>query len=164
MIKPSFVIDSDFKIRCLNGHRIFCFYEETSVKDLSELIEHAVRAKQLAYCPFSKFPVGAALLSGSGRIYTGCNIESSSYGLTMCAERIALYKAKSEGETEFTALAIASDTRAFCPPCGACRQVLWDFCRDIKIVLVSREKSSKIYNLKELLPNAFDEGFLTDDA
>jgi cytidine deaminase len=134
------------------------------VNDLSELIDSAVEAKKYAYCPFSGFPVGAALLSGSGRIYTGCNIESSSFGLTMCAERIALYKALSAGEKEFTSLAVATDTRTYCPPCGACRQVLWDFCRDIKIVLVSREKSGKIYHLRDLLPNAFDEGFLTDDA
>jgi cytidine deaminase len=135
-----------------------------SVKDLSELSDLAIKAKEFAYCPYSHFPVGAALLTASGRIYTGCNVESSSYGLTMCAERIALYKAISEGETDFIALAVASDTRTFCPPCGACRQVLWDFCRDIKIMLVSRQKNSKIYNLKDLLPNAFDEGFLADDA
>jgi cytidine deaminase len=149
-----------YKIRCPNGHRIFCIYKETDVEDLSELIAHAVRAKDRAYCPFSNFPVGAALLSISGQIFTGCNIESSAYGLTICAERVALYKAVSEGFTEFAALAIATDTQSFCPPCGACRQVLWDFCQDIKIVLVSREKNSKIYHLTELFPNAFDKGFL----
>lgn len=127
------------------------------------LIERAHQAKDKAIAPYSRFPVGAALLTSEGTVYDGCNIESSSYGLTMCAERVALYKALSEGETAFQAIAIATDTEEFCPPCGACRQVLWDFTRDIDVILVSRARNVQIRKLSDYFPYAFDNDFLTQD-
>ena len=131
--------------------------------ELQKLADMAMNAKDFAVAQYSGFPVGAALLSESGQIYTGCNIESSSYGLTMCAERVALYKALSEGERRFSAIAIATNGEDFCPPCGACRQVLWDFAKDITIVLVNRSGVQKTYQLVDLLPHAFDDGFLSHE-
>lgn len=93
-------------------------------------------------------------------MYTGCNIESSSFGLTMCAERVALFKALSEGERHFRAIAIATAIDRFCPPCGACRQVLWDFARDITVILLSLSSERKILKMADLFPHAFDDGFL----
>ncbi len=124
------------------------------------LIERALAATHGAHVPYSHFPVGAALLTANGKIYTGCNIESSSYSLTMCAERIALFKAISEGETQFKAIAITTASRQLCPPCGACRQVLWDLAGDIDVILTVGENDSKVIKVSELLPEAFDEGFL----
>jgi len=128
--------------------------------DRKTLIERALAATRTAHVPYSHFPVGAALLTKAGKIYTGCNIESSSYGLTMCAERVALFKAISEGETQFAAIAITTKNRQLCPPCGACRQVLWDLAGDIDVILTVDEKDSKVIRVSELLPEAFDEGFL----
>lgn len=128
-----------------------------------ELVEKAIEAKTKAIAPYSRFPVGAALLTASGTIYNGCNIESSSYGLTMCAERVALYKALSSGERFFVAIAIAADIDEYCPPCGACRQVLWDFARDIRVILVSKSGSTVEYALSDLFPHAFDQDFLTHE-
>lgn len=128
-----------------------------------ELIDRALEAKLKAIAPFSRFPVGAALMTGSGIIYEGCNIESSSYGLTMCAERVALFKALSSGERQFSAIAIASNADQFCPPCGACRQVLWDFTRGIPVILISKSGRSIQYNLADFFPHAFDEGFLSHE-
>ncbi|RPI03901.1 MAG: cytidine deaminase [Calditrichaeota bacterium] len=128
-----------------------------------ELIDRALEAKLKAIAPFSRFPVGAALMTDSGIIYEGCNIESSSYGLTMCAERVALFKALSSGERQFSAIAIASNADQFCPPCGACRQVLWDFTRGIPVILISKSGRSIQYNLADFFPHAFDEGFLSHE-
>ncbi len=125
-----------------------------------ELIDRAVDAKKFALATYSGFPVGAALLAESGEIYTGCNIESSSYGLTMCAERVALFKALSNGARKFKAIAIATDVDSFCPPCGACRQVLWDFARDITVILVAANGACESRRMSDYFPHAFDDGFL----
>lgn len=131
--------------------------------EYKNLIDKAVIAKKRAIAPFSNFAVGAALLTLSGKIYSGCNIESSSFGLTMCAERVALYKALSEGEKEFIAIAVATNGEKLCPPCGACRQVLWDFCKNIHIILVDSKNSCKELKLSELFPYAFDSDFLINE-
>ena len=121
-------------------------------KALSRL---ASAAKRFSYSPYSHFRVGAALLTSSGKVYTGCNIENSSYGLTMCAERTALFKAVSEGHKKFKALAIASDAQGVTPPCGACRQVIIDLAGDIDIILTKRGGGMEIIKMNDLLPHAF---------
>ena len=131
--------------------------------DYNNIIYKSIQAMENAHAPYSKFNVGAALLTPMGKIYTGCNIESSSYGLSMCAERVALFKAVSEGETEFEAIAIASPSQNFCPPCGACRQVIWDLARDIKVILVSGPEKFQIFQMSDLYSYAFDENFLKDE-
>src|SRR5687767_11804158 len=105
--------------------------------------------------------VGAAVKTDAGVTYTGCNIESASYGLTVCGERVAIWKALSEGERHFTQLAIVADTEALTPPCGTCRQIIWEFCRDATIVLASLRGESEIVSIRELLPKGFDARFLT---
>src|SRR4030066_1907658 len=105
--------------------------------DYTKLAQKAVEAKKNALPFYSKFHVGAALLTEDGKVYTGCNVESSSYSLTICAERTAIFKAISEGEREFKAIAVAADTEDFISPCGACRQVISDLCGEIDIILVS---------------------------
>jgi cytidine deaminase len=119
------------------------------------LIRAAKQAKQKAYVPFSNFRVGAAIRTKQGRVYTGCNIENSSYGLTICAERTAIFKAISEGEKEFTAIAVASDDPDFCPPCGACRQVLMDLAPSIDFVMINKKGQEKVVTLRELFPYPF---------
>ena len=125
--------------------------------DYSFLAEKAIEAKKNAMPTYSNFFVGAALLTEDGKIYTGCNIESSSYSLTICAERTAIFKAVSEGERKFKAIAIAADTVDFCSPCGACRQIISDICKDIDIVLTNQKKEIKVLRTKDLLPFAFEE-------
>ena len=120
----------------------------------------ALAARENAHAPYSKFRVGAALEDSGGRIHTGCNIENATYGLTLCAERVAAFKAISEGAREFRRIAIAADTETLTPPCGACRQILWEFCGDIEIVLLNPRGKSEVVRLKELLPRAFDASFL----
>lgn len=120
----------------------------------------ALVARENAHAPYSKFRVGAALEDTGGRVHTGCNIENATYGLTLCAERVAVFKAISEGAREFPRIAIAADTDTLTPPCGACRQILWEFCGDIEIVLVNPRGKSEVVRLKELLPRAFDASFL----
>jgi cytidine deaminase len=115
----------------------------------------AKKAKKRAYAPFSEFHVGAALLGRNGKIYTGCNIENSSYGLTICAERTAIFRAYAEGVTNFRAIAVASDDDKFTPPCGACRQVLLDLAGNIDFVMIDSKNKLKIVKLKSLLPMAF---------
>jgi len=119
------------------------------------LTNEAVKAKAKAYPKYSNFHVGAALLTEEGRIYTGINIEISSYSLTMCAERTAIFKAFSEGERRFKSIAIASDSPDFCPPCGSCLQVISDLCGNIDIVLINRQEEIIIKKTNELLPLAF---------
>jgi cytidine deaminase len=123
----------------------------------ASLIEAAWRAREQARAKYSKFKVGSALLCGDGRVFTGCNIESSSYGLTICSERVALFKALSEGADSFTRIVVAADTGELTPPCGACRQVLWDFCGDLEIVLTNRAGKSKTLRLTQLFPEPFGE-------
>lgn len=131
--------------------------------DPVELIREAFTASASAKAIYSRFQVGAALLCTDGSLFTGFNIESSSYGLTICAERVALFRALSEGKTAFTAMAVVAGTRNWCPPCGACRQVLWEWAKDIEVVMARSEKDYRILSLSALLPHAFDDGYLTHD-
>ncbi len=128
---------------------------------ISELIKAAVNAIKYSKAKYSDFRVGAALLTKDGRVYTGCNIESSSYSLTICAERVALVKALSEGETQFSTIVVYAEKAVFCSPCGACRQFLFDYAQDLKIILTDG-KDHKTYNIKELLPVAFEESQLNE--
>jgi len=122
--------------------------------DYGALIEKAQEAMKNAYVKYSNFRVGAALLAKSGKVYTGCNIENSSYGATICAERVAFVKAISEGEKEFEAIAVASDLKDFTYPCGICRQFMSEWGLDIKLITKSGEKI-RIHTIGELLPEAF---------
>ncbi|MFQ5676073.1 MAG: cytidine deaminase [bacterium] len=124
------------------------------------LVIQAQAAQSKAVAPYSNFQVGAAILTKSGVTYSGCNIEVSSYGLTICAERVAIFKAISEGEREFDALAVIAKTAEFCPPCGACRQVLMDYAPDLKIILLNSEGKSKETTIADLFPEAFTGDFL----
>ena len=126
----------------------------------SPLLDAAIRARENAHAPYSHFQVGAALEGTNGRIYTGCNVENATYGLTVCAERVAVLKAVSEGARKFTRIAVAADTDALTPPCGACRQILWEFCGDIEITLVNLHGKTETVQLKTLFPRAFDVSFL----
>ncbi len=125
-----------------------------------KLIEAAKNAREYAHAPFSKFKVGAAVGTKSGKIYTGCNVENASYGLTICAERVAIFKAISEGETEFANIAVVADTPELTPPCGACRQIIWEFCGDVSVIMANLKDETEILEMKELLPRAFDAKFL----
>jgi|AFSR01.1.fsa_nt_gi cytidine deaminase len=129
--------------------------------DSLALLEHATAAMQRAIAPYSSFRVGAALQTSEGKIYTGHNIESSSYSLTICAERVALFKALSEGERTFEAMAIVASSGEFCPPCGACRQVLMDFAPHLVIYLSNQHGQIKTFRLAELLPEAFSSETLS---
>jgi cytidine deaminase len=129
-----------------------------------ELIAAAKKVRENAQAQFSGFKVGAALRSRNGRVYTGCNIENSTYGLTVCAERVAIFKALSEAEPlrSFEAMAIVADTDVVTPPCGACRQLLWEFCGDIPIVLSNLKGQTEEHRISTLLPKPFDAHFLQD--
>jgi cytidine deaminase len=124
--------------------------------DYSFLAARATEAKRNSYSPYSRFRVGAALLTSDGRVITGCNIENSSYGLTVCAERTALFKAVSEGEHSFKAIAIASDEDTFTPPCGACRQVIFELAGNIDVVLTKKDGTYRTKKILSLLPLPFD--------
>jgi cytidine deaminase len=126
----------------------------------TDLVGAARRAREHADAAFSKFKVGAALLTADGTVITGCNIENATYGLTICAERVAMFKALSEGHRAFTRMAIVADTQAPTPPCGACRQVLWEFGGDIDIVLANLTDDKGTHRLKDLLPLPFDARLL----
>ena len=123
--------------------------------DANALLEKALEAKAYAYAPYSQFKVGAAVLTQSGKIFTGCNIECASYGGTNCAERTALFKAISEGEREIKAIAVVSDNDEDTFPCGICRQVILEFGRNIQIVVGKPYQEIKIFSIEELLPNSF---------
>lgn len=132
-----------------------------SEESLRELIETAKAARLRSVAPFSNFLVGAAVKTEGGIVYTGCNIESASYGLTVCGERVAIWKGLSEGEKHFAELAIVADTETLTPPCGTCRQIIWEFCRDATIVLANLRGQTETVSIRELLPRAFDARFLT---
>ncbi len=125
--------------------------------DNKTLALKAVEAKSRALPTYSNFHVGAALLTESGKVYLAGNIESSSYSLALCAERTALFKAISEGERKFKAIAVASDDQNYCPPCGACRQVIFDLCGDIDVVMINGKEELKIKKISELLPLPFGD-------
>ena len=124
------------------------------------LVHAALAAREHAHAPFSKFRVGAALQDETGHFHTGCNVENATYGLTVCAERVAVFKAISEGARKFLRIAIAADTENLTPPCGACRQILWEFCGDIEVILSNPRGKSETLRLKDLFPRAFDASFL----
>ncbi len=125
--------------------------------DYQSLIARAIEAKQSAYAPYSNFRVGAALLTKSGKIYTGCNVENVSFSATSCAERTAVCKAVSEGEREFAAIAVNGDNKDYLPPCGICRQVLAEFCdmETFQVILANDEQDYQVVTLDRLLPGAF---------
>jgi cytidine deaminase len=125
--------------------------------DYKHLADSAIKAKQNALAIYSNFFVGAAVLTNQDKVYTGCNVESSSYSLTICAERTAIFKAISEGEREFKAIAVAGDTEDFISPCGACRQVISDICGEIDIILVNSSGDYIVKKTSELLPLAFGD-------
>ncbi len=131
-----------------------------SEDNFQSLIETAQKARLQSVAPFSGFLVGAAVKTDSGKVYTGCNVESASYGLTVCAERVAIWKALSEGERNFTELAVVADTETLTPPCGTCRQIIWEFARNATIVFANLEGQSEVFHMAELLPRAFDARFL----
>src|ERR1043166_4402695 len=124
--------------------------------DVNALVAAARKARLNAHAPYSGFQVGAALETPRGLIITGCNVENATYGLTICAERVAIVKAISEGERQFTRIAIIADTESPTPPCGACRQILWEFGGDIEIVLANLTDIKGVHRLADLLPLPFD--------
>jgi len=126
-------------------------------KQYQLLVEHAQKAKTFSLSPYSHFRVGAALLTTDGKIFSGTNIENSSYSLTICAERTALFKAISEGENKFSAIAIATDQNEFISPCGACRQVIMDLAGNIDVVLSNNNGKSKVLKASTLIPFAFGD-------
>ena len=123
-----------------------------------KLIKTAIDMRKKSHSPYSNYRVGAAVETESGKIIGGCNVESSSYGLTCCAERVALYSAISEGHGNFKSMAISTENGGM--PCGACRQVIWDLCNDIKIYICNGKELLKTIDSSDLLPDAFDESFL----
>ena len=127
---------------------------------MNKLVEAALAVRENACAPFSKFKVGAALEDETSRIFTGCNIENATYGLTICAERVAVFKAISEGARKFKRIAVVADTDVLTPPCGACRQILWEFCGDIEIILSNLKGKTETLKLKDLFPRPFDASFL----
>ena len=127
---------------------------------MDALVAAALEVRENAHAPFSNFKVGAALEDGNGRVHTGCNVENATYGLTICAERVAVFKAISEGARKFRRIAVAADTDLLTPPCGACRQILWEFCGDIDIILANPRGKTETLHLRELFPRPFDASFL----
>lgn len=127
---------------------------------MDNLLQAALDARRYAHAPFSHFSVGAALEDETGRVFTGCNIENATYGLTICAERVAVFKAVSEGARGFRRVAVAADTSVLTPPCGACRQILWEFCGNVEVVLLNLNGKSEVFQLKDLFPRPFDASFL----
>lgn len=124
------------------------------------LNEAALSARDHAHAPYSHFLVGAALEAEDGRVFTGCNVENATYGLSVCAERVAVFKAISEGARKFQRIAVAADTDVLTPPCGACRQILWEFCGDIEVSLVNPRGQTETFRMKDLFPRPFDDSFL----
>ena len=125
-----------------------------------ELIGAATEVRENAYAPFSDFRVGAALETDDGEVISGCNVESASYGLTVCAERVAIWKAISQGKRKIKHIAVVADTEELTPPCGVCRQIIWEFGGDIPVVLANLKGKTETVQMKDLLPRAFDTKFL----
>jgi cytidine deaminase len=128
----------------------------------NDLIAIATEARLRSVAPFSNFKVGAALRTKEGKVFIGCNVESASYGLTVCAERVAIWKALSEGERDFTDLVIVADTEQLTPPCGTCRQIIWEFAKRATIVLANLQGQQEEVDIAHLLPKAFDARFLKE--
>jgi len=130
------------------------------MSDYEALITAATQSRVNAHAAYSNFRVGAGLRATSGRIFGGCNVENATYGLTICAERVAIFKAISEGERGFDAIAVVTDTDALTPPCGACRQLIWEFCGDIPVILANLKDKVEIIPMKDLFPKPFDSSSL----
>jgi len=126
------------------------------VHDYEALIAAARKSRENAHAAYSNFRVGAALRATSGRIFGGCNIENATYGLTVCAERVAIFKAISEGERGFDAVAVVTDADSLTPPCGACRQLLWEFCGDVPVILANYKGKTETVAMRDLFPKPFD--------
>jgi len=126
------------------------------MKKIDSLVRSAEKARLNSRAAQSGFMVGAALETGGGKVYTGCNVENASYGLTVCAERVAIWKALSEGESKFRRLVVVADGASLTPPCGACRQIIWEYCGDIEIVLAGLHGERRVYRSSALLPMPFD--------
>ncbi len=133
---------------------------DVGVSENETLISAARQARENAHAPYSNFRVGAALRATSGRIFGGCNVENATYGLTVCAERIAIFKAISEGERGFDAISVVTDTDALTPPCGACRQLIWEFCGDIPVIMANLKGRVEIMQMQNLFPRPFDSSHL----
>ncbi|MBZ5534453.1 MAG: cytidine deaminase [Acidobacteriia bacterium] len=127
---------------------------------IKKLVQLARESRERAHAPFSRFKVGAALAAGDGRIFTGCNVENATYGLTICAERVAIFKAVSEGAHRFQQIAVVTASKHLTPPCGACRQIIWEFCGDIPVVLSNLDGKTEQFRMSELFPRPFDQSFL----
>ncbi len=125
-----------------------------------ELCQTAVAMLDRAYCPYSHFPVGAALECGDGTVFTGCNVENAAYGVAICAERTAMTKAVSEGHRDFVRIAIAGKSENFCVPCGICRQMMMEFAPDMEVICLNNKGETKSFRLRELLPYGFDQSWL----
>ena len=123
---------------------------------VEKLIDEAIRARQNAHAPYSRFQVGAALESADGRVFPGCNLENVSYGLTICAERVAIFKAVSGGCREFLRLAVVADTQREVAPCGACLQVIWELCGDILVIMANLNGKQALSKCSDLLPHPFN--------
>jgi len=125
-----------------------------------ELIDAATAVRENSYAPFSGFRVGSALETDDGQIIAGCNVESASFGLTVCAERVAIWKAISEGKRKIKHIAVVADTEELTPPCGVCRQIIWEFGGDIPVIMANLKGKTETVQMKDLLPRAFDTKFL----
>ena len=130
------------------------------MSEYETLISAAGQARENAHAPYSNFRVGAALCATSGRIFGGCNVENATYGLTVCAERVAIFKAISEGERGFQAISVVTDTDALTPPCGACRQLIWEFCGDVPVIMANLKGKTEVIQMRELFPKPFDSSNL----
>lgn len=126
----------------------------------AKLLESAKAARERAHAPYSHFKVGAAIQDEAGTVYTGCNIENATYGLTLCAERVAVFKAISEGAAPIVRVAVVTDTVALTPPCGACRQILWEFCPKAELILGNLAGASEAIMVRDIFPRPFDASFL----
>jgi cytidine deaminase len=127
---------------------------------LDFLVEAAISARERAHAPFSRFRVGAAVEDESGRVFTGCNIENATYGLTICAERVAVFKAISEGSAIIKRVIVVADTETLAPPCGACRQILWEFCMEAELVLANLRNRRERLQIADIYPRPFDASYL----
>ena len=133
---------------------------EGDVSEYDPLVAAAKLARENAHATFSNFKVGAALRAASGKVFGGCNVENATYGLTVCAERVAIFKAFSEGERRFDAIAVVTDTDKLTPPCGACRQLIWEFCGDVPVVMANLSGKVEVLQMRELFPRPFDSSNL----
>jgi cytidine deaminase len=127
---------------------------------MDPLIQAALAARGRARAPYSNFQVGAAVSDEHGHVYAGCNIESASYGLSICAERVAVFKALSESGGKLIRIAVVADTETLTPPCGACRQILWEFCRDAELLLANPAGRQETTTVRQIFPRPFDASFL----